>query len=406
MRRRGVAALVISGVLATLGTVGVSVSATPAQAATTAQPLIVARRTATDLTWSSTLDYGKTAHGIYHYGKPDWTPVVWYDGKIGAVETAGGELVWHLSNDNKTTHGIYHYGKAGDTPIIWGNGLIGYVHDNGTDLEWHLSIDRKTTHGIYKYGKHGDRPIVWGPGLIGFVRDTGTDLEWHLSVDRKTTHGIHYYGKHGDTPVSWGPGLIGFTRPTAAGLEWHISVDRKTTHGIFTFGAATATGLGLQVAPQPATGTSPLRSAITRIANGEVGYQASASQCQKYGPLCDDWCAMFVIWVWDQAGVPDLPDTYVARGVGRWGVEQHLFKSRPSGGRGNPEPGDLVIYGTPVQVTGGHVSIVYSVNSDGTLTTIDGNFNNTVAKRVINPVTARAGGDNLLISGYVSPPGL
>jgi predicted chitinase len=249
-------ALLLGVVMAAFGAVAVSV-AVPAEAATSGAPLIVARRTATDLTWTSTLDYGKTAHGVYHYGKPDWTPVVWADGKIGAVETAGGKLLWHLSLDGASTHGIYTYGAAGDTPIVWGNGLIGFVHDNGTDLEWHLSLDRTTTHGIYKYGKHGDRPVVWGPGLLGFVHDTGTSLQWHLSIDRQTTHGIYTYGNHGDTPITWGPGLIGFTRMTSSGLQWHISTDRQTTHAIFTFGTtATIAALGLQVEPPDEPGDS------------------------------------------------------------------------------------------------------------------------------------------------------
>ncbi|MFC7619904.1 FG-GAP-like repeat-containing protein [Microlunatus sp. GCM10028923] len=149
------------------------------------------------------------------------------------------------------------------------------------------------------------------------------------------------------------------------------------------------------------------RAGIAETANRQVGYQAPGSQCQPYGPLCDDWCAMFATWVWEKSGVAGAPrSTYVATGIGQWGVSKGLFKRRPAGQRGNPLPGDIVVYGEPGSGVGGHVSVVYSVNRDGTITTIDGNYSNAVKKRTINPATARAGGRNVLISGYVAPPGV
>lgn len=101
-----------------------------------------------------------------------------------------------------------------------------------------------------------------------------------------------------------------------------------------------------------------------------------------------------------------VPTTWVATAVGSWGVERGLFKRRPAGAAGNPLPGDIVVYGEPGSGEGGHVSIVYSVNGDGTITTIDGNYGDRVARRTIDPRTARSGGQNALISGYVSPPGV
>ncbi|MDQ7905787.1 FG-GAP-like repeat-containing protein [Phytohabitans sp. ZYX-F-186] len=152
---------------------------------------------------------------------------------------------------------------------------------------------------------------------------------------------------------------------------------------------------------------APTRSAIAATANAEVGTTGDGNQCQKYGPLCADWCAMFVTWVWERAGVVGAPrGTYVATEVGRWGADRGLFKPRPAGGRGQPLPGDIVVYGAPGSGTGGHVSIVYSVNPNGSITTIDGNYNNRVARRTIDPVTARAGARDVLISGYVTPPGV
>jgi hypothetical protein len=157
------------------------------------------------------------------------------------------------------------------------------------------------------------------------------------------------------------------------------------------------------------TVTSTTRDEIVATAQAEIGASVSNGRCTKYGPcLTLDWCAMFATWVWEQAGVPNVPrDEFVARGLGKWGVDNGLFKARPAGTRGSPAKGDWVIYGSPDGATGGHVSIVQSVNSDGTINTIDGNSTGeAVVSRRINPITATAGRLGDLISGYVTPPGL
>jgi len=149
------------------------------------------------------------------------------------------------------------------------------------------------------------------------------------------------------------------------------------------------------------------RAQIVAIANAEVGASEANGNCTKYGPCTtQEWCAYFAKWVWKAAGVSPVFTTAVARGVGQWGVNNGLFSARPAGGIGSPQPGDVVVYGTPANVTGGHVSIVASVNGNGTIDTIDGNWNEQVQRRTINPVTAKGGGSNLLISGYVRPPGV
>jgi hypothetical protein len=163
-------------------------------------------------------------------------------------------------------------------------------------------------------------------------------------------------------------------------------------------------GLGLAGAALPGTAAqaAPTRADIVEIARGEVGVSEASGECNRYGPCREyAWCAMFVEWVWKRAGVSPVPTTWVARGVGAWGAERGLFH------RNNPQPGDLVIYGEPGYVTGGHVSIVAAVNSNGTINTIDGNFGDKVTRRTdLDPDTARAVASNLRISGYVTPPNL
>ncbi|WP_158647307.1 CHAP domain-containing protein [Actinoplanes sp. ATCC 53533] len=167
---------------------------------------------------------------------------------------------------------------------------------------------------------------------------------------------------------------------------------------------AVAAGTGYDLAGGATGAYAATRDDITRVANAEVGYAADANQCNKYASLCDDWCAMFTNWVWRTAGVSPVPDSFVATAVGQWGVARNLFKPRPPNSVGDPQPGDIAVYGAPGSGQGGHVSIVFSVDGGNRITTIDGNYSNRVAKRQIDATTATAGSRDVRISGYVTPP--
>jgi CHAP domain/FG-GAP-like repeat len=150
-------------------------------------------------------------------------------------------------------------------------------------------------------------------------------------------------------------------------------------------------------APQAQAAVS--RDAIVEVLRDQIGVSEANGQCDRYGVDCSQtaWCAAFTNWVWKKAGVTPVPTTLVARGVGDWGVDRHLFK------RENPLPGDVVVYGEPAPVTGGHVGMVEAVHGDGTITTIEGNYDNKVTRRShIDP--DRATGNGHHISGYVTPP--
>jgi hypothetical protein len=217
------------------------------------------------------------------------------------------------------------------------------------------------------------------------------------------------YGKATDIPIvgDW-DGASGDGIGVIRGDQWLLrqtpSGGNATTtigYGVPTDRSVYATG-PLPV-PEPEPGTSPLRN---RIARGEVGYREEAGNCNKYDRgNCVPWCAIFAEWVWREARVSPVFTTDVARGVAAWGQENGVFKPRPPNAVGNPLPGDIVVYGTPGYVTGGHVGIVYAVHDDGTITTIDGNYEHMVAVRSFNPRTAVGGEEDHPISGYVSPPG-
>jgi hypothetical protein len=98
-------------------------------------------------------------------------------------------------------------------------------------------------------------------------------------------------------------------------------------------------------------------------------YRSAVAGAQPGEP----WCAYFVSWAAAQAGEPLGPN-----GQGLGSVSQIASWASSTGkllpASATPAPGDLILFG------GEHVGIVESVNSDGSLTTIEGNSGNAVAR--------------------------
>jgi hypothetical protein len=100
------------------------------------------------------------------------------------------------------------------------------------------------------------------------------------------------------------------------------------------------------------------------------------------------WCAYFASWAARQAGQP-----LGAQGEGLgsvsaiWSWAQGAGRAVPNGPGVTPKPGDLIVFG------GEHVGIVRGVLPDGSIQTIEGNYENKVALNV------RPAGE---ATGYVS----
>jgi hypothetical protein len=146
-------------------------------------------------------------------------------------------------------------------------------------------------------------------------------------------------------------------------------------------------------------------SAIVKIARSQLGITENpvGSNCTKYGP-CEEWCALFVAWVWQHAGVRMAGGTspYAYSGSFYGWVKEHGGRVLSSGE--TPKPGDAVLYGWGPQASE-HVGIVESV-LDGQITTIDGNFDDRVARvGPFRPALAVASGEPAAIYAYAEPPG-
>lgn len=105
--------------------------------------------------------------------------------------------------------------------------------------------------------------------------------------------------------------------------------------------------------------------------SGRIAQYRSAVPGGPVGP----WCAYFASWVAKENGKP-LGD----RGQGFARVDdvyawaQRTGRALPNGPGVQPQPGDLIIWDE-------HMGIVESVGPDGTITTVEGNSSDSVARR-------------------------
>ena len=190
-----------------------------------------------------------------------------------------------------------------------------------------------------------------------------------------------------------------------------------------------ASGSGSACGGSSSTGASG--SEIVRIAESQLGTGESppGSNCNPYGP-CEQWCSLFVAWVWKKAGVPlhGSTATYGYSGtIYEWAKAHELGPvfggtapgdpplSTPesNGARvlppsATPAPGDAVLYGSgPGFGESDHVGIVERVFPGGQITTIDGNFGDRVARSgPFLPSEAVQWGMPAPIFGYAQPGGI
>src|SRR5207245_8783349 len=106
-------------------------------------------------------------------------------------------------------------------------------------------------------------------------------------------------------------------------------------------------------------------SNIVAVAESQVGVseQPPGSNCTIYGP-CEEWCSLFVAWVWQHAGVP-LPGPtalYGYSGSIYTYIQSHGGTVLPPTAR--PAPGDAVFYGSGPSGSV-HAGLVEQVLPDG-----------------------------------------
>ena len=203
----------------------------------------------------------------------------------------------------------------------------------------------------------------------------------------------HFYGSMGGQPLN--APVVGIAR-TLNGLGyWLVGADG----GVFTFGdaaflgslatsnAATPIsalvptpndagywmldpdGWNYSFANPPANGSFPGSAQIVAAAESQVQPDPETGYfCNPYGP-CEEWCALFASWAWQQGGVA-IP-TYAFTGdIYDWAAANGTVTP----GDVPPVPGDAVLYGTGPSSTATslHTGIVAQVWPDGAIVTIEG----------------------------------
>jgi hypothetical protein len=147
-------------------------------------------------------------------------------------------------------------------------------------------------------------------------------------------------------------------------------------------------------------------SAIVRLARSQLGTaeEPPGSNCTQYGP-CEEWCALFVAWVWQHAGIAMAGGTepYGYSGSFYGWVKEHGGRVLPA--TATPAPGDAVLYGSgPLHTE--HVGIVEEVLG-GQIVTIEGNYSNQVFQvGPFPPALAVVQGEPAPIYAYAEPPGV
>jgi hypothetical protein len=147
-------------------------------------------------------------------------------------------------------------------------------------------------------------------------------------------------------------------------------------------------------------------NAIVRVARTQLGVAEDppGSNCTKYGP-CEQWCALFVAWVWEHAGIAMAGGTspYAYSGTFYGWVKEHGGRVLPA--TATPSPGDAVLYGWGPKETE-HIGIVEEVLG-GQIVTIEGNFADRVSRvGPFLPALAVLQGEAGPIYAYAEPPGV
>ena len=160
--------------------------------------------------------------------------------------------------------------------------------------------------------------------------------------------------------------------------------------------AISALGLSVLATPESTNTSGDQSSDIVSIAADQVGYYEGADGYTKYGDWYglpySDWCAMFVSWCADQAGVSTdvFPRFALCSAGADWFISQGRFHYA---GTYAPQAGDLIFYASYGNIY--HVGLV--TGSDNShVYSIEGNY----SEAVYNVSYPLSYGD---IMGYATP---
>ena len=155
--------------------------------------------------------------------------------------------------------------------------------------------------------------------------------------------------------------------------------------------------------PNTWTNTGNLAYDIAKIAETQIGYVETGNNQTKYNAWfygsdrSAGWCAIFISWCANQAGVPaSVIKRQASATKGSFGTPTYNYSS-------SIKQGDIAYIGAPGGTSSSHVGIVTEV-SNGYVYTVEGNYSNKVSRGRFQLSTGkRLGGDNTAILFYGRP---
>lgn len=154
---------------------------------------------------------------------------------------------------------------------------------------------------------------------------------------------------------------------------------------------------------------------VLLIAESQIGYQESTRNYivaedgrqmgysrygDWYGDAYGDWCAMFVSFCLHYAGIPEevFPQAAGCRTWIRLLEEKELYRSAAEEA---PQAGDVIFFDWENDGLADHVGLVYKVEDDGRVTTIEGNSSDRVQSVTYHAEDERILGYGLLPANVV-----
>ncbi len=303
--------------------------------------------------WLGALDGGVFAYGdAQFYGSMGAShlnqPIV------GMASTPDGKGYWLVAADG----GIFAYGDAGfygSTGSLSLNApIVGMAATHDGKGYWLVGADG----GIFSFGDasfdgsagSANLPdsvvgMVAAPDGGGYLIATGNGVVLPYG-DAQAFGGLSL-----DPTATQISAIIGNNEGTGYWLldpqAWDYSFATATPEPMFPQSAAIADAVAGQIAPDPDT---------------------EGPYCNPYGP-CEEWCALFATWAWEQAGIP-IPRYAFTGDI--WGWAATYGADLPP--TAMPAVGDAVLYGTGPwsTATSVHVGIVTEVWPDDAIMTVAG----------------------------------
>lgn len=323
-------------------------------------------------------------------------PLLFVGGADGACVAAGaaGPAATALDYGREIVVGASEFGGPGDP----GTGSEGYRRDDltGQSAFAELSTNWQQEGGGWDYAALGDLPH-------------GTRLRISVTVHGRTRSIVASKLDIG----RGGPPIDGHLRTIDLWWETANALGLDGTSGLWSGVVriqrtrAPVGRVGEEAAcDDAALPAGPLARRIVQVARAELakGISEPGNNCVPYNH-CDGqpWCASFVSFVWDRAGVP-MPYIAASNMIWVW-ASQH---ARVLGPTERPQPGDAILYGSGPQSTSTsvHVGVVETVGPDGRITTIEGNLSDRVKHSgPFYPRDAQGAGEPGPVYAYARPTG-